>query len=86
VVDSDEQTLSVLETLEKCRAMLRDCGREDTAEMVSVVILDLRMRLNQIDEAELKLLCERMIESEVSGEDGEGRPAPRRHPLLRVVK
>lgn len=83
MVNSDEYLLSVLEMLEQCRAALRESGREETAQLVSVAILDLRMKLNQIGDAELKVLCEEIMRAE-GGADG--RPAQRRHPLLRVVK
>jgi hypothetical protein len=87
VVDSDEHMISVLQTLEQCRATLHQGGQEDTAQLVSVAILDLRMRLKQIGDAELRVLCEEMMRAEVPGESAAGgRSAPRRHPLLRVVK
>ena len=54
MVNSDEHLLSVLEMLEECRAVLRESGRDETAQLVSVAILDLRMKLNQIGDAELK--------------------------------
>jgi len=85
VVNSDEHLLSVLEMLEECRAILRESGREETAQLVSVAVLDLRMKLNQIGDAELKVLCEEIMRAEERGGPG-GRPAQRRHPLLRVVK
>jgi hypothetical protein len=85
VVNSDEHLLSVLEMLEECRAVLRDSGRDETAQLVSVAILDLRMKLNQIGDAELKALCEEIMRAEEQGASA-GRPARRRNPLLRVVK
>ena len=85
MVNSEEHLLSVLETLEECRAALRESGRDETAQLVSVAILDLRMKLNQIGDAELKLLCDEIMRAEEEG-SSDGRPAQRRHPLLRVVK
>jgi hypothetical protein len=85
VVNSDEHLLSVLEMLEECRAVLRESGRDETAQLVSVAILDLRMKLNQIGDAELKVLCEEIIRAEERAAS-DGTPAQRRHPLLRVVK
>jgi hypothetical protein len=85
VVNSDEHLLSVLEMLEECRTVLRESGRDETAQLVSVAILDLRMKLNQIGDAELKLLCDEIMRAEEQG-GSDGRPAQRRHPLLRVVK
>ena len=85
MVNSDEHLLSVLETLEECRLVLRESGRDETAQLVSVAILDLRMKLNQIGDAELKVLCDEIIRAEEKSAS-EGEPARRRHPLLRVVK
>jgi hypothetical protein len=79
VANSDEQLVSVLATLEECRTALRQAGKDDTAQLVSVAILDVRMKLNHIGHAELKALCEEMLPSDA------GTP-PRRRPLLRVVK
>jgi hypothetical protein len=79
VVNSDQQLLTVLETLEECRAALLDIGKNDAAHMVSVAILDLRMKLNRIAESELKALCDEIMLPE--SESG-----TRRRPPLRVVK
>ncbi|HZR90375.1 MAG TPA: hypothetical protein VFB02_26540 [Bradyrhizobium sp.] len=70
--------LAILATLEECRATLRRDGGLDTAELLSVAILDLRMKLSRIGDAELKALCE-----EIMRPDGERQ---RRRPQLRVVK
>jgi hypothetical protein len=85
VVNSEEHLLSVLEMLEECRAVLRESGRDETAQLVSVAILDLRMKLNQIGDGELKILCEEIMRAEEQGAS-DGRATRRRHPLLRVVK
>jgi hypothetical protein len=80
VANSDEQLLAVLETLEECRAALLDVGKDDTAHMISVAILDLRMKLNRIADSELKALCEEIMLPESDGR------SQRRRPPLRVVK
>lgn len=85
MVNSDEHLLSVLEMLDECRVALRESGRDETAQLVSVAILDLRMKLNQIGDAELKVLCEEIMRAKEQGAS-EGRPAQRRPPMLRVVK
>lgn len=81
VVHSDEQLLSVLTALDECRTKLLANNSSETAQLVSVAMLELRMKLNQISEAELKDLCDEML----ADEDLE-RPMPRRRPLLRLVK
>jgi hypothetical protein len=89
VANSDENLLSVLAKLEECRASLLVGGSRDTAELVSVVILELRMKLNEIDDAELKALCEEMMRTREPAErvrDLKTTHVQRRRPLLRLVK
>ena len=93
VSNSDEQLLSVLATLEECRAILQDGGSRDTAQLISVAILELRMKLNRIGDEELKALCEAMLPDEARMDrSGNTRPdakppaGQRRRPLLRLVK
>ena len=83
MVNSDEQLLSVLTTLEECRAALRQARNDDTAQLLSVAILDLRMKLSHIGDAELRALCEEMLLSDAP--DAQAREG-RRRPLLRLVK
>jgi hypothetical protein len=101
VPNSDEQLLAVLAMLEECRSALTATGNRDSAHLVSVAALDLRMKLNCIGDAELKLLCEAMVAKEdaeaaprevkssararPSYENASAQAEPRR-PLLRVVK
>ena len=89
VANSDENLLSVLAKLEECRSSLLAGGVRETAELVSVVILELRMKLNEIDDAELKALCEEMTKGKEPAEktrDLKSAHSHRRRPLLRVVK
>lgn len=85
---SDEQLQSVLETLEKCRKVLNEINNRESAELLSIVILDVRMRLKGIDDADLKALCDEMLRgaaSEPPPPSKQTQDQPRR-PLLRVVK
>lgn len=85
---SDEQLQSVLETLEECRKVLNEINSRESAELLSIAILDVRMKLKGIDSADLKALCDEMLRN------AEGDPQPPskqtqdqpRRPLLRVVK
>jgi hypothetical protein len=87
VANSEEQLRAVLARLEECRAALVVGGNRESAQLVSVAILDLRMKLNRIGDAELKALCDEMLPGEgASGRDQKSLAAPRRRPLLRVVK
>lgn len=89
VANSDEHLLSILARLEECRAALIVGGTRDTAQLISVAILDIRMKLNRIGDAELKALCDEMLPDEGSRErlrEPKSRSGQRRRPLLRVVK
>jgi hypothetical protein len=94
VSNSDEQLLAVLAMLEECRSALAASGNRDTAHLVSVAALDVRMKLNRICDAELKLLCDAMATKQLVGGgpqeanslEAKSSQAPTRRPLLRVVK
>ena len=83
---SDERLLSILEMLEECRAGLLLTGHRDSAHLVSVAVLDVRMRLHRIDDAELKALCDEMLADDGSPRDTGLAPGRKRRPLLRLVK
>lgn len=61
VTDSEERSLAVLATLEECKAALALSGDRDTAQLVSVAILELRIKLNRIEASELKALCDAVL-------------------------
>jgi hypothetical protein len=87
VLNSDEQLLAILIALEGCRTALAAAGNGDTAHLVSVAMLDLRMKLNRIGEVELKALCEEMTEvADQRGRTTGLSQAPGTRPLLRLVK
>ncbi|MEK9278880.1 MULTISPECIES: hypothetical protein [unclassified Bradyrhizobium] len=78
----------MLGTLEECRKVLNQNNGRETAELLSIVILDLRMRLKGIDNADLRALCDEMLRSagsEPQPPSKQTQDQPRR-PLLRVVK
>jgi len=84
----DEQLQSVLETLEECRRVLGENQVRETVELLSIVILDLRMKLKGVDSVELRALCDEMLRttaSESASRSKQTQDQPRR-PLLRVVK
>ena len=61
VDNSEEKSHSVLATLERCRTVLLADADIETAELVTLAILQLRMRLNRIAESELRALCDAMM-------------------------
>jgi hypothetical protein len=88
VVTSDERLASILEMLEECRAGLAAGGNRDSADLVSMAILDVRMRLHHIGDAELRALCDEMMADDGSPRlrDTKLAPGRKRRPLLRLVK
>jgi hypothetical protein len=85
---SERRMHSVLATLEACQAALACGGNRATTHLVSVAILELRMKLNRIADTELKALCDAML-AEAPAE-GSQKPTPpqaqRGLPLLKLVK
>jgi hypothetical protein len=89
VANSEGRLLSVLATLDQCRAALVASGEQETALLVSVAVLELRMKLNRIADFELKALCDAMLPEETTVERSRGLKSPqgqRRRPLLKLVK
>ncbi len=84
----DERLASILEMLEECRAGLAASGNRESAELVSMAILDVRMRLHRIGDAELRALCDEMMADDGSPRRRDTRPVPgrKRRPLLRLVE
>jgi len=82
---------SVLATMENCRATLAISAEHETADLLSMAILQLRMKLEGVSEGELKLLCEiiaaesRQSEAQRTPKRPRGRRRPR-PPALRLVK
>ena len=87
VTELEKQLHSILATLESCQAALVAGDSRETAYLVSIAILELRMKLNRITEAELTSLCEAAADVRAAGAQGQKFPyPPRQRPLLMVVK
>jgi hypothetical protein len=82
----------VLATLEKCQLTLALSGDKDVAQLLSVAILELRIKLNHIDDSELRVLCDAMLleveatERPFPPTPGQGRQGARAPNSLRLVK
>jgi hypothetical protein len=87
-VTSDERLVSILEMLEECRAGLVAGGNRDSADLVSMAILDVRTRLHGICDAELRALCDEMLADDGLPRSRETKSPPdrKRQPLLRLIK
>jgi hypothetical protein len=59
---------SILAALEECQTALVASGNRETAQWVSVAILELRIKLNRIADSELKALCDAMVRDVTSAE------------------
>ena len=81
---SEERLLSLLATLEECRAFLADKASAETGKLLSLAILELRMELHHVTDAELKALCDRMVVDDQVERDGQtGQRLP---PYLKLIK
>jgi len=91
VANSEEKLRAVLASLEECQTTLALNGERDTAQLVSVAILALRIKLNRIEDSELKALCDAMVrEVEAAERQRAAKPpeSPRGRPpvSLKLVK
>jgi hypothetical protein len=88
VANSEARLHSVLATLEECRDALIDSSDRETALLVSVAVLELRMKLNRITDSDLKALCDAMLPDEAPerSQQAKSPQAQRRRPLLKLVK
>ena len=88
VANSEQRLHSVLATLEECRTALIDNGSRETAQLVSVAILELRMKLNRVADSELKALCDAMVPDTAPPQRSHTPKLAqeRQRPLLKLVK
>ena len=83
VANTEERLLALLATLEECQAFLLDTGSAETARLLSLAILELRMELHKVTDSELKALCDMMASAEQAQEVATARRFP---PYLKLVK
>ena len=85
VAHSEERLLSLLATLEECRAFLAGKASPETGRLLSLAILELRMELHQVSDSELKALCDLMAEDQAAQgtEAGQGQRLPH---YLKLIK
>jgi hypothetical protein len=80
VANSEERLLSIMATLVGCQAALVANGNRDTAQLVSMAILELRIKLNHISDSELKALCDAMVQEEELSEQPRDPKPPQGKP------
>ena len=83
VASMEERLLSLLATLEECQAFLLDKGSAETARLLSLAILELRMELHKVTDSELKALCDMMASNEQAQQQAAASRFP---PYLKLVK
>ena len=88
--NSRERLRSALRTLELCQASLANDAEHDTADLQSLAILQLRMKLKGVTDSELKLLCEvQAAQEQAQASRSQKAPRGRRRrgrPVLKLVK
>ncbi|WP_375411925.1 hypothetical protein [uncultured Bradyrhizobium sp.] len=60
VSDSDAHLRTIIANLEQTRVSLVESANPEAAQILAVAILQLRMRLHRVADAELKALCQAM--------------------------
>ena len=85
-VRSEERLLSLLATLEECRAFLAGKASPETGKLLSLAILELRMELHHVTDSELKALCDRMVVDDQPARDAQTGPGQRLPPYLKLIK
>ena len=83
---SEERLLSLLATLEECRAFLADKASPETGRLLSLAILELRMELHQVSDAELKALCDLMATEDQVAQGKEAGQGQRLPHYLKLIK
>jgi hypothetical protein len=83
VAHSEERLLSMLATLEECRAFLADKASPEAGKLLSLAILELRMELHQVTDSELRALCDLVVDEQAAQEAEDGQRLP---PYLKLIK
>ena len=86
LANSEERLLSLVATLEECRAFLVDKASPEAAKLLSLAILELRMGLHKVTDSELKALCDLMVTDEQSRQDDRDDQGQKLPPYLKLVK
>ncbi len=79
---------AILATLDECRAALVRNGRPETAKLVSLAILDLRIDLSRTSDADLRALCDAITPEEGAADrsNDPNSPGDQRRAALKLVK
>ena len=89
VANSAERLHAILAGLEQCRTALAKNGRPETAKLVALAILDLRIDLSHTSDSDLRALCDAITPDEGPAgrsKDPNSPGGPGRRALLKLVK
>lgn len=90
MANSEERLQSILATLDQCRAALVKEARPETAKLVSLAVLDLRIELSKIPDSDFKALCDAMTPPERGPSERSNDPnsprGSRKRAVLKLVK
>lgn len=90
VANSEERLQSILATLEQCRVALVKEARPETAKLVALAVLDLRIGISKLPDSDLKALCDAMTPPERGpagrSNDPNSPRGPRKRAVLKLVK
>ena len=74
----EEQTQSMIATLEDCQVFLAGSANREAAQLLALAILQLRIKVNRVTDAELKALCDAMLVDAEPAKKADDRKALRR--------
>ena len=86
VAPSKERLLTLLATLEECRALLAGKASVETGRLLSLAILELRMELHQVSDGELKALCDLVATEDQAAQDQDAGQGQRLPHYLKLIK
>lgn len=85
VAHSEERLLSLLATLEECRALLAGKASAETGRLLSLAILELRMELHQVSDSEFRALCD-LVTQDQAAQGKEADQGQRLPHYLKLIK
>ena len=90
MANSEERLPAILATLEQGRLALVKEARPETAKLVPLAVLDLRIDLSKLPDSDLKALCDAMTPPERGPAERSNDPSsprgPRKRAVLKLVK
>ena len=91
VARSEQRLHSIVSTLKECRTALVASSDAETAQLLSMAILQLQMKLNRIADSELRAFCEALTPADApvkQAQRSKSAPGPRQRAaaVLKLVE